>query len=268
MRSFTVLMLAALAASPAFAAEYTQLDDLSLPGSNRYERCLSLAHASPQAALDAAIKWNGGAPADHCMAVALTGLKRYAEAAAKLDRLARDKNVGLPADRATIFDQAGNAWLLAALAPQANDSFTAGLALSPGNPDLLMDRARASALRKDWGAAERDLSAAILRDVANPELYVLRASARHALGHKEDARADLNQALHLRPDYAEALLERGSMKVEAGDGDGARADWQAVIDNSPNSGEASEARKRLGELEPATPSATAAPAGPAVPAVP
>ncbi len=260
--SFVIVMV--LLASPALAAEYTQLDDLSLPGSNRYERCLSLARASPQAALDAAIKWNGGAPADHCMAVAMTGLKRYAEAAAKLDRLARDKNVGTPADRATIFDQAGNAWLLASLAPQANDSFTAGLALTPGNPDLLMDRARASALRKDWGAAERDLSAALLRDVANPELYVLRASARHALGRKAAARADLDQALHLRPNYAEALLERGSMKMEDGDGDGARADWQAVIDSSPNSAEANEARKRLAELEPA-PSSAAALAVPAVP---
>ena len=59
------------------------------------------------------------------------------EAAAKLDALARDKKNGAANDRATLFDQAGNAWLLASHPDQANDSFTAGLALSPADSDLL-----------------------------------------------------------------------------------------------------------------------------------
>jgi predicted Zn-dependent protease len=262
MRILAALIL--LAATPALAAEYTQLDDLSIPGSNRYERCLSLAHSSPQAALGAAMKWQGGAPAQHCQAVALTGLKRYTEAAAKLDALARDKKNGAANDRATLFDQAGNAWLLAARADQANDSFTAGLALSPNDADLLADRARASAMRKDWAAADRDLTAALLRDTNDPELYVLRASARHAMGHTKEARADIDQALHLKPAFSEALLERASLEMEDGDVTSAKADWQAIIDTSPRSAEARDARAKLADLAPAKP----APSGAAVPAVP
>lgn len=261
MRLLAALLI--LAATPVFAAEYTQLDDLAIPGSNRYERCLSLAHSSPKAAYEAAQKWNAGAPAEHCEAVALTAMKRYTEAATKLDQLARDKKNGTPADRATLFDQAGNAWLLASRAEQANDSFTAGLALAPNNTDLLMDRARASALHKDWASAEHDLTAALMFQQNNPELYVLRASARHALGHKKEARADIDQALHLNPASSEALLERAELEMADGDEASARADWQAVINTSPNSGDAKEARAKLAELEP--PSGNAH--GPAVPAV-
>ena len=154
------------------------------------------------------------------------------------------------------------------IADQANNSFSAGLALTPGDADLLADRARASAMRKDWAAADRDLTAALLRDADDPELYVLRASARHALGRKKEARADIDQALHLKPAFSEALLERGSLEMEDGDTASAKADWQAVIDTAPRSPEAKDARARLAELQPAKP-APSGPAlsGPAVPAV-
>ena len=261
MRILAALVL--LAATPALAAEYTQLDDLAIPGSSRYERCLSLAHSSPQAAFDAAVKWNAGAPAEHCEAVALTGLRRYTEAASKLDALARDAKNGGPVDRATLFDQAGNAWMLASHADQAVDSFTAGLALAPGDSDLLADRARAGAMRKDWTAADRDLTQALMRNASDPELYVLRASARHAMGRKKEARADIDQALHLRPAFSEALLERAGLEMEDGDVSSAKADWHTVIDTSPRSAEAKDARAHLAELEPPKPAAY----GPAVPAV-
>jgi len=266
MRIAAIPIALVIAAAPALGAEYTQLDDLSLQGSNRYERCLSLARASPQAALEAAVKWNAGAPAEHCEAVALTGLRRYADAAAKLDGLARDPKNGAPADRATLFDQAGNAWLLAKHADQAVDSFTSGLALTPNDADLLADRARASAMRKDWAGADRDLTAALMRDAGDPELYVLRASARHAMGRKNEARADIDQALHLRPAFSEALLERADLEMEAGDMASAKADWQAVLDTSPGSPEAKDARARLAELAPPAPSGPAV-SGPAVPPV-
>jgi tetratricopeptide (TPR) repeat protein len=261
MRILAALLI--LAATPAMAAEYTQLDDLAIPGSSRYERCLSLAHSSPKAAYEAAQKWNAGAPAEHCEAVALTGMKQYVEAAKKLDVLARDTKNGTPTDRATLFDQAGNAWLLAKHPAQASDSFTAGLVLAPDNADLLMDRARASAMSNDWASADRDLTAALLHQQDNPELYVLRASARHALGRKKEARADIDQALHLNPAFSEALLQRAEMEMAEGDEASARADWQAVVDTSPNTGAAKEARAKLAELEPDK----GKPQGPAVPAV-
>lgn len=240
------------------AAEQSRLDDLSIPGSTRYERCLSLAHSNPSLAYDAATRWNGGAPAIHCSAVALINLKRYTEAASRLDKLAHDKTNGTAPDRATLYDQAGNAWLLAKRAEKADASFSAGLMLAPGDPDLLSDRARAKALAKDWNAADQDLSMALARDPSNAEFFVLRASARHALGRKSDAHADLEQALHLKPNFAEALLERGNLEAEEGNTAGAKSDWQAASDAEPRSAAGMEARQRLANLQPKA----------AVPAVP
>ena len=48
-----------------------------------YDRCMNLTRGDPQSALDQATGWQargGGAPARHCAAVALGGLRRYAEA--------------------------------------------------------------------------------------------------------------------------------------------------------------------------------------------
>ena len=59
----------------------------------RYEQCLSLANLNPTEALKSAAEWSkakGGAPAEHCLAMALTELKRYPEAAARLDALGFD----------------------------------------------------------------------------------------------------------------------------------------------------------------------------------
>src|SRR5690348_11364055 len=55
-----------------------------------YERCLKLAKGHPGDARAFAQHWHdrGGAhPADHCLAVALIGLKQYKEAAGRLEKL-------------------------------------------------------------------------------------------------------------------------------------------------------------------------------------
>jgi tetratricopeptide (TPR) repeat protein len=250
MRNYLPIILVFLAA-PAWAEGFV-LDDPSLPGADRYDRCLGMARQKPEAAYGAALEWRngkGGSAASHCASVALIGLKRYAEAAVLLNRLAHDVANGDAINRGALFDQAGNAWLLAGRAIDAEQSFTAGLSLVANDPYLLTDRARARAMRQNWTGAEADLSLALVRDGSNPEIFVLRASARHALGRKDDARADIEAALHLKPNYAEALVERGNMKLEAGDKTGARADWQAVLDNSPRGAVAEAARKRIAEVD-------------------
>ncbi len=75
---------------------------------------------------------------------------------------------------------------------------------------------------------------------------MLRASARHAQGHKVEARADLEKALDLQPGMPDALLERGNMKREAGDIAGARADWTVAARASGAVGD--EARRLLTSL--------------------
>jgi tetratricopeptide (TPR) repeat protein len=196
------------------------------------------------------------------MAVALVALRRYAEAATKLDTLAHGGFATDPSMRMDLFDQAGNAWLLANKADGAIASFTAALAIDPADADLLADRARANAMKKNWARAESDLSAALLVNPNRADLLVLRGSARHAQGRKADARADFERALKLHPGFADALVERGTMKYQAGDVAGARADWTIVVSTSPNSATSAVARQHLADTEPAQASSTDAPPRP------
>jgi tetratricopeptide (TPR) repeat protein len=231
----------------AHAADTFVLDDSSLPGRNRYDRCLGLARRNAEAALNASVAWQnvgGGPAAAHCAALALVALKRYPQAADRLDRLGHE-NIAGPVERAAMFDQAGNAWLLAHKGGEAISSFSSALALSPHDPDLLADRARAAALLGDWKAADSDLSAALRLDANRADLLVLRASARHALGRKNEARTDLDAALRVVPNYPEALLERGTLRLEAGDLKGAQTDWQAVVARAPGTAAAITAQQRL-----------------------
>ena len=245
-----VLAFGMFAGTAQAAADLSVLDHSSLPGRNRYDRCLALARSDAEQALKVAIAWNnagGDGAAGHCTAVALVELKRYPEAAARLDGLGHE-NVGSVAQRANLFDQAGNAWLLAHRGGDAVNSFSAALALSPRDPDVLSDRARADAMLGDWRAADSDLSAALALDNDRADLLVLRASARHALNRKADARADLEAALRIVPNYPEALVERGTLKLEAGDTKGARADWQTVVARAKGSEAAQTAEQRLNAL--------------------
>lgn len=258
MRAALPILVISIAFVATAAGAASPLDNAALPGQTRYERCLYLARKRPQQALGAAQNWQdegAGAPARHCAAVALVGLKRYAEAGSMLDQLARDPATGAPADRAVLFDQAGNAWLLGWRAEAAEASLTAALNLAPGDPDILTDRARARAMRKDWSGANADLTAVLARDPRRPDLLVLRASARRALKRANDARADVDKALALRPNYDEALLERGALRFDAGDKLGARADWQGVIGRAPKGPAAAAARTRIEQLDASTPAA-------------
>jgi tetratricopeptide (TPR) repeat protein len=218
----------------------------------QYDHCLARAATNGNDALREATLWQesgGGPAADHCMAVALVTLHRYGEAATKLDALARGGFASDPAMRAALFDQAGNAWLLADNPDSAITSFTAALAIDPSDADLLADRARANAVKKLWARADSDLSAALLVDPDRADLLVLRGSARHAMGRKAEARADFEGALKIRPGLADALVERGMMKLESGDVAGARADWSQVVAAAPGTVAGEAARRHLLEIE-------------------
>ena len=70
-------------------------------------------------------------------------------------------------------------------------SFQAALALSAGDADLFADLARAQAMRHDWHEVDLDLNAALQLAPRRADLLVLRASARRALQHYAEARADI-----------------------------------------------------------------------------
>jgi tetratricopeptide (TPR) repeat protein len=254
MRKTLVACLFGMVFVAPAVAQVSILDDASIGGRDRYENCLLLTRSEPDRALNAALDWEklGNAAGTHCAAVALVALHRYPDAAIKLDKLARATPGA--ADSAELYDQAGNAWLLARRPTDANLSFSSAIALLPGDPDLLADRARGYALATNWRSADADLTAALAKSPNRADLYVLRASARHALGRKADARVDIDQALRVQPNNPDALEERGELKMEAGDSAGAKADWQNVVAQSPRSDAASAARQNLASVaQPATP---------------
>lgn len=248
---FSVVSILLLAASPANAGGSAPLDDASLSGLNRYERCLSLVKSNAPEAEHAARAWHesgGGAAALHCAAMALTSLRRYAEAAAVLDQAALSEPASGTDLRVQLFDQAGNAWLLAGRPQKAEASIDSALALAPKDEDILFDRARVRAARKNWAGADADLSALLSIDSDRADALVLRASARHAQGRKAEASADVARALQIYPGYPEALVERGVMKYEAGDSVGAHADWEQVVHDAPNSDAAAAAREHIADM--------------------
>ncbi len=221
----------------------------------QYDACLARVQNDPAAALASAEDWakkGGGAAAEHCAALALVGLRRFGDAAVKLDALAHGAFASDSYRRKMLYDQAGNAWMLAGRADTAIASFSAGLRADAFDADLLSDRARALAMKRDWAKADSDLTVALLVNPDRADLYVLRGSARHALGRKPDARADFDLALRIEPNNADALVERGTMKFEAGDGAGARIDWQKAAAAAPSSAAAADAQRHLADTVPPT----------------
>jgi len=236
---YPLLTVAAAAADPGIVAN------------DRYQQCVGMTKTDPQGAYYQALAWHsqgGGSGAEHCGALALVQLGRYTEAAPKLDALAQQAGVQ-PSQRAQIYDQAGNSWLLAEDARRAEASFTNALTFAATDVDIHADRARARAMLKNWSGAEADLSAALSTDADRSDLLVLRASARHAAGRKQEARADIDKALSIFPGYGDALVERGAMKFEDGDQKGARADWQQVAKAAPRSRAAALANEYLTETD-------------------
>jgi tetratricopeptide (TPR) repeat protein len=234
---------------PAWAAIGTEH---ASSDSAHYRSCLSATNLNPAAALGDADSWvksGGGVPAQHCAALALVNLKRYAEAGVRLDRVAGDRGVPDISFRVALYDQAGNAWLLAGDGAHAVQSFQAALALSAGDADLFADLARAQAMRHDWHEVDLDLNAALQVQPRRADLLVLRASARRALQHYAEADADIELALKLKPGDSNALVERGLLRKQLGDLGGAKRDFEAALKTA--SGEtAAQAKENLQSLNP------------------
>ncbi len=220
--------------------------------SAHYRSCLSAANLNPSAAFGDAESWaksGGGVPAQHCAALALVTLKHYAEAATRLDHVAADRGVPDMSFRVALYDQAGNAWLLAGDGAHAIQSFQAALALSAGDADLFADLARAQAMRHDWHEVDLDLNAALQLQPRRADLLVLRASARRALQQFAEAYADIELALKLKPGDSNALVERGLLRKQLGDLGGAKRDFEAALKTA--SGEtAAQAKENLASLNP------------------
>ncbi len=247
------MLCAAVVARAQSPSTLAPAQPTAAPSAQQYEQCLALARSEPQRAYDQAVTWHqfggGGFPAEHCVAVALIAMKRYPEAANKLETLAGAMMQGDPALRGGALEQAGNAWLLASQAKEAKADFDAALVYKPNDPDILIDRAEASALGGKFFDAVDDLNRALEIAPNRADALIYRASAYRQLDSLDLALDDVAHALAIAPDAIPGLLERGNIRRLKGDRAGAQADWQRIEQLAPGSAEAVAAKNNLARLE-------------------
>jgi len=231
----------------------------------RYEDCMRRARVDPELGLETALAWRDGQnpklkksdsshnAAAHCEAVALTGLGRFEAAAKRLEALAGSMKADAPKSvRAEILAQAGQAWFRADQITRARAAQTAAVALDSNNAEIRIDRAMARAADGEYWGAVDDLNAAISlnrqNNQENADAYALRASAYRRLEVLSLAKQDVEAALRLAPDNAEALLEMGIIMHLAGDAAAARKAWGRLVREHDGSPAAEAARRNLKKL--------------------
>jgi tetratricopeptide (TPR) repeat protein len=249
-----------LAAAPAHAATVTD-----------FATCARLAEQTPADALPAAQAWldhGGGDAARLCRAEALFLHGDFAPAGEVFEALATSSIARTPVQAANLYDRAGLSWLRAGDAARAEKLITTALERLPGDTDLLIDRALARAEGKRYREAIEDLSEVLKQAPRRAEIYLYRAEAWQALNRLDQALADADHVLTLKPGDGEALVLRGTLHALSGDATGARLDWREVIRREPDSANGKTAAERLSRLDHAP--AEASPAGdkPAAPPPP
>lgn len=198
-------------AAPASPADLT--------GGSRFEQCVALIQTNPGDAYEAGMAW---AAETHtlggyrCAAMALVAENRPDEGARRLESLAVSVNPDQPELRAELFSQAGNAWLLAHDAGQARSAFTRAITTVQSNrenlPDLLIDRATAYAVERDYRHAEEDLSQSLDIRPNDALALRLRATARMHQSAFDLAEADALAATRIEPGNVDNYLVLGHVR--------------------------------------------------------
>lgn len=220
-----------------------------------FASCQRLADQAPAQAVTAAKAWQdhgGGEAARLCRAEALFLHGDFAEAGGELEALAQAESGRTLAQTANLYDRAGLAWLRAGDAARADRLITAGLERLPGDGDLLIDRALARAGAGRYQDAIDDLSLVLKRTPRRADVYLYRAEAWQGLKQLDQALADADHALHLKPGDGEAQLLRGTLRAQSGDATGARLDWREVIQREPGSPSGRSAAAALARLDQGT----------------
>lgn len=185
----------------------------------RLAQCLALIEQNPGRAYEEGMAWAAEAQSVHayrCAAMALIAQNRFDDGARRLQSLASAVNPENTALRAELWSQAGNAWLLAREPGQARSNFTRAITTLQSDPqqlpDLLIDRARAYAMERDWRLAEEDLSRSLDLRPENALALRLRAAARMNQRSYELAEADARAAIRLEPSNEENTLVLGDIR--------------------------------------------------------
>jgi tetratricopeptide (TPR) repeat protein len=217
----------------------------------KYAQCMELARKDPDAAFDWAMDWRdmgGDEAARHCIGVALIGLKLYMEAGNRLEALAQEMQSEKTV-QAGILAQAAQARHLDRKPARAIALMNTALKLSPGNPDLLVDRATMHAGRGDYIMALTDLNIVLAKDPTRIDALIFRATALRFTDKLEQAETAVVSALALDENNPDGLLERGIIRRLKGDKNGARRDWLKVLSIAPKSPAADAAQANLEKMD-------------------
>lgn len=212
-----LLPMALLQAEAAPAPPPPSTADLT--GGSRFEQCVALIQSDPDHAYEEGMAW---AAETHtlggyrCAAMALVAENRPEEGARRLESLAVSVNPDEPELRAELLSQAGNAWLLAREAGQARSAFTRAITTVQGTrenlPDLLIDRATAYAMERDYRHAEEDLSQSLDIRPNDALALRLRATARMHQSAFDLAEADALAATRVEPGNVDNYLVLGHVR--------------------------------------------------------
>lgn len=235
------------------------------PEHQRYEECVALVRQNSAAAFSEGLAWldqGGGVAARHCTALALSAMGKdeaagdmfleAAETAAGGQGISLRGMMVTPELISSLYAQAGNSFILARLPERAIDPL--GKALdrlligSPAAADINIDRARALALTGDLEAAFTDLTVAIGIKPKDTDALLYRASAARQTKRYAIAKVDLENLIALRPDLAQAWLERGQLAMAMDKRELARQSFARVLELEAQGPMAEAARYLLESL--------------------
>jgi len=258
LRCFLIALIVAVAAPGPVRAETTDANQAPAAPQDqaaqqkKYQDCMKLAGKTPKASLKQAMEWEkagGGDAARHCVAASYMGLQQFDDAAMELERIAQ----AMPQDKAPLmaqlFAQAAQAWKDFGKPELALNDTNQGLKLNKNSVELLVLRATIYGDQDKYFEALDDLNTAYDLTSDRAAILTMRATAYRKLGQPDVAMDNVEMALKADPSNPDALLERGTQRAEAGDKDGARADWLKLIEIAPDSFAAEDARTGLAAID-------------------
>ncbi len=213
----SMLVVIALTPEAPYLARYLAEPVAATEGGRnpRHQECVRLLSENVDVGRIAAQQWvteGGGAPAQHCLAIAdlAAGFPRLA--AVRLSSIADRADAGDGDDRARLAAQAALAWLDADDPALAGEAMTKARAFSPDLAELEIVAAKVYAAETRWQAAADAVTAAEKAGLATAETYVIRGRAHRALGRNLDAAEDVVRALNIDPFDLDALVLRGELR--------------------------------------------------------
>jgi tetratricopeptide (TPR) repeat protein len=251
-----LLPLLMLIAVPAGAATFSG-------DASRYNACLALVKVDPQRAIANAQAWRveaGGAPAQHCLALAQFEHGDYADALKSFEGAASKSELAKDGQAVSIWTQGADAALLARQPDTAVQFLTRAIEGEPGSlspraeATMRITRAEAFVDLKDYPKAAADLDKATTLWPDVPWGWLLKATLARRMGDMKTAEAAIVEAGKRQPDSPDVQLEAGNIALARGDVALARAAWTAASRSEPDSeaGKAADAalRKSLEDAPP------------------